>query len=363
MSWKFANIFKIKSCSLSTKLMVLYTLSTLCLLAAMGLFLYPTFIRVLQQLDATHAYHLTAMCFQRVIIALLLSTFGAVILGYVIARNGLSRIHEFSTKMENMTAHSLHERVDPRDWPKELKTLGNKFNSLLDRLESAFIQQSQFSSDIAHELRTPIHNLRGITELALTKEKSIEEYKRILESHQEEYDYLTRLIENLLFLAHAEHGEITLQKTGLVAREEIAKIADYFQAVCDEKEIKLCFEGDAILFADPTLFKRAFTNLLSNAFRYTQNKGEITIEVRAVDRDYVQISVKDTGTGIGEEHLSKVFDRFYRVDPSRSSQSGGVGLGLSLVKSIIDLHQGKIAIESELNRGTTVHVQFPLLAN
>lgn len=363
MFWKSVNLKRIKSWSLVTKLMLLYSLSTIGILSSVGLFLYPTFAKIVYHTDnvyvsgdTTLSKNYTAKCYKEVITALLLGTLIAIILGYFIARNALSRIREFTDKMEIVTANSLHERINPSEWPKELKILAERYNNMLDRVQASFIQLVQFSSDIAHELRNPVHNLRGITEIALSKEKTVTEYRQILESNIDEYDYLTKLIENLLFLARSEHGQIKINKKAFNVREKILKMFEYFQAIADEKNIELLCEGDAIIYVEPTLFKRAINNLLSNALRYSFQNGKIRIQIKSVNKKIVKISISDNGIGIHEEHLTKVFDRFYRIDPSRSSQSGGLGLGLAIVKSIIELHQGKINIESKLNLGTTIHL-------
>lgn len=358
MSWKNANLFRLKSLSLVTKLMLFYSLSTLGLLAATGLFLYPTFAKIMAQLNGSTASNITAECYQKIIVTLLFSSLIAIVFGHLIARKGLNRMRDLEAKMEQITAESLHERIDLNDWPKELKRFAEKFNTMLDRIQTSFIQLSQFSSDIAHELRTPINNLRGTTELALSKENLPTETHVLLESHMEEYQHLSKLIENLLFLARSDHGQLTIRKELIQVRERIIDICDYYQAVADEHSIAIVCMGDAKIIADPTLFKRVISNLLSNALRYTNANGKIEINIESTD-DLVHISILDTGTGIGQEHLSRVFDRFYRADSSRSLTSGNLGLGLAIVKSIIDLHRGKISIASQEDHGTSVNIELP----
>lgn len=344
MFWKNANL---RSLSLVTKLMILYTLSTIGILLAITIFLYPTFIHVAQYINGNLGNYLINICYKKIVIALLLSSLGAILIGYFIAKKSLSKVHEFSDKMEIISASSLHERMNLNDWPKELKSLGIKFNHMLDRLELSFTKLSQFSSNIAHELRTPIHNLRNITELALSKQRTQDEYIRLLESSTEEYEQLTKLIENLFFLAHADHGQIQLKKSSFNVRYEIEKLCDYFSALANEKNIQISYDGEDIITVDPTLFRRVLSNILSNALKYTPGFGKINIEIKPN-----QISIHDSGIGISEEHLPHIFDRFYRADPSRTSP--GLGLGLAIVKSIMDLHQGTIQIKSQENIGTSV---------
>lgn len=357
MFWKNGNIFRFNSLSLVTKLMLSYTLSTVGLLFAISLFLYPTFVKIMQQLQGSKAC-ITAECYEKIIIILLLGALCAVISGYFIARNGLNRMREFENKIEQITVDSLHERINLHEWPKELKNFGKKFNTMLDRIQTSFIQLSQFSSDIAHELRTPIHNLRGITEIALSKKIPSDEYRKIFEKYINEYEYLSKLIENLLFLARSDHGQLKLQKEMIDTQKEILNICDYYQALADENKIELSCKGDARLCVDLTLFKRAISNLISNSLKYTQPNGKIKIDIESLNK-WIKISINDTGIGMTDEHIPRIFDRFYRIDPSRSSQSGGLGLGLAIVKSIIHLHNGKLNIESKLHLGTSVYLLLP----
>ena len=353
MFWK-------KDRSLVTKLMVLYTLSTIGILTAIGIFLYPTFVNIMLHVDHDISAYLMTICYEKISFAVLFGSIGAICLGYYIAKKSLQRINELAEKLETITAKSLHERINPNEWPTELNVLGSKFNDMLDRLEKSFMQLSQFSSDIAHELRNPIHHLTGITELALAKDKSVEEYKQLLETSQDEYRHLTRLIENLLFLAHADHGRMLLNKEKFQAKNAIEKICAFYQALADDKNISVSCTGDAELIADPTLFKRIISNVLANAMKYTPKNGRVLINVTSLDAGFVQLTIQDSGFGIDSKHLPYIFDRFYRTDTSRSSQSGGLGLGLAIVKSIVSLHQGSIWIESANNAGTTVFIRLPM---
>jgi two-component system heavy metal sensor histidine kinase CusS len=357
MFLKNAKLLRYNSLSLVTKLMLFYSFSTISILAAISLFLYPTLIKITTQLNLTQASHFTTECYIKIIIALLMSSLTAIIFGHLIARKGLNRLHDFEKTMERMTVNSLHERIDLTEWPKELSSLCEKFNTMLDRLQAAFVQLSNFSSDIAHELRTPINNLRGMTEITLAMEQD-EKHQKLLEKYMQEYNYLSKLIENLLFFARSDNGQIHLNHEIIHTRTEILNICDYYQAIADNNDILLICEGDANIKADLMLFKRVISNIVSNALRYTPKNGKITIVIKPVNQT-VEISILDTGAGIPAEHLSKIFDRFYRVDPSRSSQSGGLGLGLAIVKSIIDLHKGQLQIKSEVNHGTSIHLQLP----
>ncbi|MDF3055357.1 MAG: cusS [Gammaproteobacteria bacterium] len=358
MLWKHVKRFRWQSLSLVTKLMILYSLSTLGLLAAITVFLYPTWLKVMEQMQSTDLLFISAECHRKLIIVLLLSSFVTIFLGYWVARTGLNRMREFANSMEKMSAQSLHERIDPKEWPSELNLLINKFNALLNRLHTSFVQLSQFSSDIAHELRTPLQNLMCMTEISLSQNNLSEPCQQLLEKHMQEYYFLSKLIENLLFLARSDQKQLLLQKEKVAIHEEIRSLFDYYQGIAEEKNIQLSCEGQALVYADSLLLKRAFSNVISNSLKYTPENGSISVQIQVCSL-WVTVSITDTGIGIPEEHLLKICDRFYRVDQSRSRNSGGFGLGLALVKSIIELNQGSVLISSPDQKGTCVSLKLP----
>jgi two-component system heavy metal sensor histidine kinase CusS len=250
----------------------------------------------------------------------------------------------------------LHERVPPNEWPRELQPVAIAFDEMLDRLEDSFTRLSQFSADLAHELRTPLANIRGEAEVALTRPRSPNEYQAVIESSIAECERLSAIIDNLLFLARAEAAEGQVRRTLFDARAAADKMIAYYEEVAEERKLHLTCTGVAEVFADSVLFARTVSNLLDNALRFTPDGGAIEIEVSS-ENGAAKLVVRDDGAGIAPEHLPHVFDRFYRVDSSRSSE--GTGLGLALVKSIAELHGGSVAITSEVDRGTSVTVRFP----
>jgi two-component system heavy metal sensor histidine kinase CusS len=227
---------------------------------------------------------------------------------------------------------------------------------MLGRLEDSFTRLSQFSADLAHELRTPIGNMLGEAQVALTRERSSEEYRSIIESTAAECERLSGIINNLLFLARAESAEQQIKRSLFDGRAALEKIASFYQTAAEDRHVNIACEGEGQIFADPALFNRALSNLIDNALRFTADGGKIHISIGTRD-GRTEISVRDTGAGIAPEHLPRVFDRFYRGDASRSS--AGTGLGLALVKSIVDLHGGSVAIKSEPDRGTKVTLSVP----
>lgn len=323
-------------------------------------------VRVLQlALDISHEDELIADYRQRLLLVLLAGVLLSAGVGVFIAGKGLKPIEEITRTMQRISAHQLHRRLGQTDWPPELNDLAAAFDAMLDRLEDSFSRLSQFSADLAHELRTPINNLIGETEVALSRERSQDDYREVLGSGLEEYSRLSRVIESLLFLARAESQEAHVDKKEFNLREEVKDVIAFYEAMAEERGVTVfCREGSGreertVLNADSTLFRQALSNLISNALRHTPEGGEIVIETKTVADKEVEISVRDNGSGIDSEHLARVFDRFYRADSSRSGNKPGSGLGLAIVRSIMRLHGGTATAESESGKGTTVTLRFP----
>lgn len=291
-------------------------------------------------------------------VCLLIGTIFVVLLGYIIARKAMSSLYELTDATKKITATSL-QQLDPESWPKELQTLAKAFNQMLKRIEVSFSHLVQFSADLAHELRTPINNLMGETEILLSRPCSLMEYQQVLGSNLEELQRISQIIDNILFLARTENISLEIKKTPIKAAQEIALICDFYQAMADEKNIKInSHTNDIILNANTVMFRRIISNIISNALKYTPCGGLIEIVIKEIENE-VQINVNDNGIGIPNEHLPKIFNRFYRIDSARSKHSGGTGLGLAIVKSIMELHHGLISISSEVGKGTQVLLSFP----
>jgi two-component system heavy metal sensor histidine kinase CusS len=287
---------------------------------------------------------------------LALGVAAAAIIAWSVTKRGLRPVGKMTGALRRVEPTQLHERVTTVGWPRELQPLAVAFDEMLARLEDSFVRLSQFSADIAHELRTPIANIRGEAEVALTRSRSAEEYREVIESTVAECEHLSHIVDNLLFLARTESAEGQSQRTSFNGRAAIEKIAAFHEPIAEEQRLTIRCAGETTFVADEMLFERAVNNLVENAVRHTAAGGsvEITVANRGASSE---VSVKDNGSGIGAEHLPRVFDRFYRADPARSSE--GVGLGLALVKSIMDLHGGSPRIESEPGQGTTVTLSFP----
>ena len=289
--------------------------------------------------------------------------------GYGVARRGLAPLDAIGARMRAVEAERLHVRLGAQPWPRELTGLAASFDAMLDRLETAFEKLRRFSADLAHELRTPLSVLRGEAEVALSRPRSNEELRAVLESGLEELARLSQMSEALLFLARAENGAAPPHKAPLDARRELVAVAAYFEAEADERGVALQVKGESFgLEADAVLLRRALANLVSNALRHTPRGGQIVIRAGAPDGEAV-FTVQDSGTGIAPQHLPRVFDRFYRADSARARGENdlrtlsGAGLGLSIVASIAALHGGRVELEGHSGenpeRGTLARLILP----
>lgn len=310
-------------------------------------------------LDVAYGAALLADYRHKQIAVLVLGLVFAAVAGVWVARKGMRPLVEITGAAQHVTASHLHDRIARSPWPAELAELASAFDAMLDRLEGSFTRLSDFSGDLAHALRSPINNLRGEAEVALARSRTPDEYQQILMSSMEEYDRLSRMIDGLLFLARADNPDAALQRIRFDARKEINAVQEFYDALAREQEVDVICEGNACLTGDPMLFRRAVSNLLANALRHTPAQGAVRISVRPLDGEAVELSVRDTGTGIAPEHLPRIFDRFYRADSSARSQvPGGSGLGLAIVQSIMRIHGGTASAESAPGHGTTVTLKF-----
>jgi two-component system heavy metal sensor histidine kinase CusS len=290
------------------------------------------------------------------------SIFICGMVGYLLARRGLKPLADMGNIVSNIKASTLDVRLDMSGLPSELTTLALSFNDMLSRLEDAFSRISRYSADIAHELRTPLHNLRNATEVALTRARSPDEYRDVLASCLEECVRLSRLIESLMFIARAENPQTTIQREPVNVSQELEQLADFYSAAASEGGISIAVHVENSLMADldRDLFQRAVANLIENAIKYSPTGSTIDLSARIADRA-LQVDVADSGRGIPSEHLPRVFDRFYRVDSARAKITGGLGLGLAIVQTIAQLHQGKAEIQSQVGVGTRVRLIFPMV--
>jgi two-component system, OmpR family, heavy metal sensor histidine kinase CusS len=279
----------------------------------------------------------------------LIGTICLMFLGWFAAWRGLRPIKRMAKVAESISAQHLSVRLMLKSTPLELKPLTIAFNDMLDRLESALEKLSDFSSDLAHEIRTPINNLMTQTQVCLSRHRDIDAYKEVLFSNLEELEHLARIVSDMLFLAKAENG-LTLAKLQKIdLKQEINALFDFYDALAAEKNIRFEQSGTGTVNADPTMLRRALSNLFSNAIKYGKSNSFIYVKFHQ-NLENVFFSIENEGPSLSPEQLSRVFDRFYRTDASRQRVEDGTGLGLAITKSILDLHDAVIYAESKNGR-------------
>ncbi|WP_228255787.1 Cu(+)/Ag(+) sensor histidine kinase [Pollutimonas thiosulfatoxidans] len=272
----------------------------------------------------------------------------AILATWFAVYQGHAPIRRISQEIGRIRSDQLHIRLAPETVPVELTELAMSFNDMLERIEGVFRRLSNFSADIAHELRTPITNLKTQTEVALSQARSIEQYREILYSNLEEYERMAKMVADMLFLAQADNNQLKPELVSVNLAAEVQGLFDYFEAWAEERSVSLIREGPVLrIQGDSLMIRRALTNLLSNAIRYTPEGRAVTVSLAVNSNDMVIICVKNPGLMINSEHLPRLFDRFYRADPSRQRKGDGAGLGLAIVKSIIDTHGGTITAKNE----------------
>lgn len=261
---------------------------------------------------------------------------------------GHAPLRGLSDNMRDIQADRLHVRLDLRTLPLELQDLATAFNQMIGRLEDSFTRLSHFSADIAHELRTPLTNLITQTQVALGKARTLDEYRELLYSNLEEQERLAKMVNDMLWLAKSDHGLLKPVQVPLDLASEVKELFDFFEALAEEKHITLSLEGHTLAVSgDRAMMRRAISNLLSNAIRHTPAGERIRIHLSTAANDTASLSVINPGPKIPAEHLPRVFDRFYRADPSRARQSEGAGLGLAIVRSIVEAHGGRVEAISD----------------
>ncbi|TEU28686.1 heavy metal sensor histidine kinase [Acinetobacter seifertii] len=270
-----------------------------------------------------------------------IGTICLMLLGWFAAWRGLRPVQNMAKVAEGISAQHLSERLDVNKTPTELKSLAIAFNDMLDRLETAVGKLSDFSSDLAHEIRTPINNLMTQTQVCLSRSRDITTYQEILFSNLEEFERLARMVSDMLFLAKAEHGLhiANLQEVNLF--KEISGLFDFYDAIATEKGMSLEQTGQGYVKGDPSMLRRAFSNLLSNAIKYGKSDSVIKIKCQQ-NNDQIELTIENESPPLSQEQLTRLFDRFYRTDTSRQRVEEGTGLGLAIAKSILDVHGATI---------------------
>lgn len=279
--------------------------------------------------------------------------------GYLLATRALKPIQEMARKAAVIKSDRLHERLPVNPADGELADLARVFNTVLVRLEQSFEQLRRFTSDASHELRTPLAAMRSVGEVGLQKNCTPEAYRDVIGSMLEEANKLTQLVDSLLTIARADAGQIQLNPSVFSVDGLVRECAMLFDVLLEENGQRLHVEtsADAMVCGDRLLLRQALVNVVHNAIKFTPRGGSITVRIRGGEP--VVVEVEDTGPGIPEDQLPRVFDRFYRVEKGRSRDAGGAGLGLAIASWSVEVHGGTITASNSKEAGCVFRISLP----
>jgi len=305
-------------------------------------------------------YHLVFLAEFRTTLWLMVAS-GVLIMsamGWVAVRRGHAPLREIVSRMRLVSATDGAEVIPPQSVPRELGDLATSFNEMTRRVDESFRRLTNFNADIAHELRTPITNLMTQTQVSLSRARTVEEYREILYSNMEEYERMAQMVGDMLFLAQQDSGAGQRETGPVDLSAEVRGLFDYYEGWAEERGVALALDGQAAVTGDRLLLQRALGNLLSNAIRHAPAGATVQVALAATD-EFITVAVRNPGVPIPADDLPKIFDRFFRVDPSRQRRGEGAGLGLAIVKSIVEVHGGSIAVVSD-ESGTEFTVRLPV---
>lgn len=285
------------------------------------------------------------------VLLLLLGVVLVAVLGFIISRIGMRPVNLLSNQAHQLAPGDLGKRLETQALPDELQKLAAAFNGVLERQEVAWHQLESFNADVAHELKTPLTNLIGQTQLGLSRKRTTQELEELLESNLEELDRMTSIVNDMLFLSHAQAGKYATQLTKVSLYEEARKTAEYVEPSFAEKNLTVEISGDATVKIDHRLFHRSLANLLENSARYATAASTVTVTIKQQEQ-HVFVAVSNIGEPIADEHLAHLFERFYRVDSSRTQSDTHHGLGLSIVKAVAIMHRGAVFASSKAGVNT-----------
>jgi two-component system heavy metal sensor histidine kinase CusS len=302
---------------------------------------------VLLAVDTVHHTHFLVELRQTLLFYALAAVALSGVLAWLAAHQGLAPLREMRAKAAAVWGHQFSERMPVEAVPIEMADLATELNNMLGRLQDEYRRLSEFSSDLAHELRTPISNLLTQTQVALSAKRDGPTYREILASNAEELERMARMVADMLFLAKAERGMTLPNREQFSAAQEVRALLEFYDAVAEEKGARLSVSGDALVDADRLMFRRAISNLLSNAIRHGDPGSPVEVAINQGEQG-VSVCVQNSADDIPAAALPRLFDRFFRVDPARSHPaSEGSGLGLSITKAIVEAHGGEITATSQ----------------
>ena len=288
---------------------------------------------------------------------LMISFFG----GWLLSSKSLSRIDAIIKKTEEITAQSLDEIIPGGEYYDEYGRLVNKMNEMIQRIKKSVDYMNQFSVSAAHELKTPLTILRGEIEISLKSQKTPAQYIEVLKSNYEETIRLIKIVDNLFFISKSDNALINIDKKEIELNSFLNSIVNSMKILGKDKNMDLIFvpEEEFKVKIDPALVTQALSNVIDNAFKFGTENTTVTINTKKLDHNFI-LDVTNYGEGIPRESISKIFERFYRADTPQSKHTGGVGLGLSVVKSITGLHSGEVEVTSVVNSKTTISLILPI---
>ncbi|NMG29993.1 heavy metal sensor histidine kinase [Aromatoleum evansii] len=296
-------------------------------------------------LDVTHHTKFLEATSIRLWLGIALAAIIAALLGWWVAHGGLAPLRRVTAIASGLSAERLGERLKEGDAPVEVRELVDAFNGMLGRLESAFQRLSDFSADIAHELRTPISNLMTQTAVSLSRTRSEDEYREVLTSNLEEYQRIARMVTDMLFLAKADNGRLPNPNERVALANEARALAEFYEALAEERDVSVVVRGEATISGDRLMLRRAISNLLSNALRHSRPGSTIEIDV-ADQGSHVTLGVRNRGDTIPVDQQPRIFERFHRASAERQHHGEGAGLGLAITRSIVQAHGGEVDVES-----------------
>jgi heavy metal sensor kinase len=320
----------------------------------------PEFVTVAASLTAVRETE------RRLLLTLLLAApvaiLAALVGGALLARRAIRPVEQIAATAQRITAQSLNERIDLSEADVELERLAESFNQMVTRLENSFNQIRQFTADASHELRTPLTILKGETQVALRGPLSADECKRVLRSRGEELERMARIVDDLLTLSRADSRAAELDFQTVDLSDLVIESCERLRSYAEAGLLSLVVEDVAPVEVrgDGVRLRQMIRNVLENAIKYTPEGGEIKVRLSQEGEDCCKLTIADTGIGIPADSLPRIFDRFYRVDKARSRERGGSGLGLSIVKWVVEAHEGTISVESERGKGSVVTIVLAL---
>lgn len=283
------------------------------------------------------------------------------LMAWLVVWRGLMPLHRIVDRIRHISVNQLQTRIEQKNVPRELIDLVTSFNGMTERLDDAFQRMSNFSADIAHELRTPITNLMTQTQVAMTRARSIDEYREVLYSNLEEFERLTLMINDMLFLARSDNGLQDFDLPPVDIATEVKSLFEFYDALAEAYGVEMEVSGSAVIPGNAMMLRRALSNLISNALRHTPKGGKVTVLINTSEPRECAIKICNTGEPLTEPMLSRVFDRFYHLKSNLHDEDPGTGLGLAIVKSIVEAHRGRVDVESA-DGVTTFTLHFPVVS-